>query len=191
MSQSWFKISLSILLATIFLWIVGFLVFVNEVYTYKLDLKETEAIVILTGGSGRLNTGLDLLRQDKSESLFISGVNKDVSLEEINKDVDLSDHITLGYLSQSTLENAKETAVWVRENGFESLRLVTSFYHMPRSLLEFKFILPEVKITPHVVFSDRFKGKDWWQDTDILHLLISEYNKYVLMSLRISIGWKA
>jgi len=56
--------------------------------------------------------------------------------------------------------------------------------------LEFKSILPEVKITPHVVFSDRFKGKKWWENTDILHLLISEYNKYVLMSLRISIGWK-
>ncbi len=171
-------------------WLIGLAVFIHEVYGYKINLKETEAIVILTGGSGRLNTGLDLLKQDKSESLFISGVNKDVSLDEINKDVDLSDHITLGYLAESTLENAKETAAWVRENGFESLRLVTSFYHMPRSLLEFKFILPEVKIIPHAVFSDRFKEKDWFSDTDILRLLISEYNKYVLMSLRISIGLK-
>lgn len=190
MLQPWFKISLSIFLATVLFWLIGFLVFIHEAYSYKLNLKETEAIVILTGGRGRLNTGLDLLKQDKSESLFISGVNKDVSLEEINKDVDLSDHITLGYLAESTLENAKETAIWVRENGFESLRLVTSFYHMPRSLMEFKFILPEVKIIPHAVFSERFKERNWWQDRDILHLLMSEYNKYVLMSLRISIGWK-
>lgn len=190
MLQPWFKISLNIFLATVLFWLIGFLVFIHEAYSYKLNLKETEAIVILTGGRGRLNTGLDLLKQDKSESLFISGVNKDVSLEEINKDVDLSDHITLGYLAESTLENAKETAIWVRENGFESLRLVTSFYHMPRSLMEFKFILPEVKIIPHAVFSERFKERNWWQDRDILHLLMSEYNKYVLMSLRISIGWK-
>jgi uncharacterized SAM-binding protein YcdF (DUF218 family) len=190
MLRPWFKILIAIVAAFFLIWLTGFFIFLHEIYNYRSDLKETEAIVILTGGRGRLNTGIDLLKQDKSESLFISGVHKGVSIEEISEDVDLSDHITLGYLAQSTLENAKETASWVRENGFESIRLVTSFYHMPRSLLEFKHILPEVKIVPHAVVHERFKEKSWLQDISILQLFLSEYNKYLLMSLRISLGWK-
>lgn len=188
MNRRWLKVFAIIFPSFVAVWAAGFMAFVYHAYNYPLNLDQTEGIVILTGGTDRLKTGLELLKQDKSENLFISGVHKNVGLDEINKDIDLSGHITLGYLAESTLENAKETAQWVKKHKFDSLRLVTSFYHMPRSLLEFKTILPAVKIIPHPVISKRFKRAAWWQDTSILKVLLSEYHKYLLMSLRISMG---
>src|SRR5215472_7874697 len=43
----------------------------------------TDAIVVLTGGSLRLQTGIDLLREGKGQELFVSGVNQQVDLEDL------------------------------------------------------------------------------------------------------------
>ena len=97
-------------------------------------------------GSLRLDSGIELLRQGRGRKLFVSGVNQGVDLEQLlrisgNDAGQIPDWalccVALGHEAYDTLGNAHETARWMRQQGYHSLRLVTAWYHMPRSLLEF------------------------------------------------------
>ena len=142
---------------------------------------KTDAIVVLTGGNGRINEGLDLLTQKLAPQLFISGVNKDVKKQDIFKSwkKPISPKpccISLGYKSIDTISNAIEVREWVSDNNIKSLRLVTSSYHMPRAVMEVKRLLPDTKFIKHPVFTDDFiawKGRFW-------SLTFSEYNKRLI-----------
>ena len=144
----------------------------------------TDAIVVLTGGSLRLQSGIDLLREGKGRKLFISGVNQQVDLDDL---LGVSGHapdwalccIVLGHEADNTFGNAQETAQWIRRQGFRSLRLVTAWYHMPRSLLEFDRAMPEIDIVAHPVFPDQVKQERWWAWRGTAVLLVNEYVKYL------------
>jgi uncharacterized SAM-binding protein YcdF (DUF218 family) len=149
----------------------------------------TDAIVVLTGGSLRLQSGIDLMREGKGRWLFVSGVNQEVDLGEllrISGDAPrwLSCCIAVGHQAVNTEENAQETARWMRRQGYHSLRLVTAWYHMPRSLLEFERAMPDVRILPHPVFPERVKQQRWWAWHGTAALLIGEYGKFLGALLR-------
>jgi uncharacterized SAM-binding protein YcdF (DUF218 family) len=145
----------------------------------------TDAIIVLTGGSLRLASGIDLLREGKGRVLFVSGVPQQVDLGELlrrtGKDTPrwLACCIVLGHEAQNTAGNAIETAHWMRREGYHSLRLVTSWYHLPRSLLEFGRAMPDIEIIPHPVFSEPVKQQNWWAWRGTAALLIGEYGKYL------------
>jgi len=148
----------------------------------------TDAIVVLTGGSQRLNSGIALLRDGKGQKLFVSGVNHHVHLEELLRSSGdrleaahewASCCVVLGYQAVDTIGNASETAQWMRQQGFHSLRLVTAWYHMRRSLLEFERAMPEIEIVPHPVFPDQIAHEHWWARRETAALLVTEYGKYL------------
>src|SRR5262249_19022335 len=148
--------------------------------------EPTDAIVVLTGGSQRLNSGITLLREGKGRKLFISGVNHHVELEGLLRSASdgvgragewASCCVVLGYRATDTLGNAGETAEWMRQQGFHSLRLVTAWYHMRRSLLEFERAMPEIEIVPHPVFPDQIAHEHWWARRETAALLVTEYGK--------------
>jgi uncharacterized SAM-binding protein YcdF (DUF218 family) len=155
----------------------------------------TDAIVVLTGGSLRLQSGIDLLREGKGRQLFVSGVNQRVDLDDL---LGVSGHapdwalccIVLGHEADDTLGNARETAQWIRSQGFRSLRLVTAWYHMPRSLLEFDRAMPEIDIVAHPVFPAQVKQEHWWTWRGTADLLVSEYVKYLGALARPLIEWR-
>jgi uncharacterized SAM-binding protein YcdF (DUF218 family) len=144
----------------------------------------TDAIVVLTGGSLRLQSGIDLLREGKGRKLFVSGVNQQVDLDDL---LGVSGNapdwalccVVLGHQADNTFGNAQETAQWMRRQGFRSLRLVTAWYHMPRSLLEFARAMPEIDIVAHPVFPDQVKQERWWAWRGTAALLVNEYVKYI------------
>jgi uncharacterized SAM-binding protein YcdF (DUF218 family) len=144
----------------------------------------TDAIVVLTGGSLRLQSGIDLLREGKGRKLFVSGVNQQVDLDDL---LGVSGNapdwalccVVLGHQADNTFGNAQETAQWMRSQGFRSLRLVTAWYHMPRSLLEFARAMPEIDIVAHPVFPDQVKQERWWAWRGTAALLVNEYVKYI------------
>src|SRR3546814_20820963 len=72
----------------------------------------------------------------------------------------------------------------MKEQGFDSLRLVTATYHMPRSLLEFHRTMPNIEIVPHPVFTENFKRDDWWRWPGSTALLLPEYTKYLVAQVR-------
>src|SRR5690606_9365765 len=101
------------------------------------------------GGSERLSEGRRLLTRQLADKLFISGVYRGVEVDELlsagKSDPRLiSCCVILGHVAENTRGNALETAVWVYEEGYKSLRIVTANYHMPRSLLEFRSLMPDI-----------------------------------------------
>ncbi len=153
----------------------------------------TDAIVVLTGGRGRLSTGLDLLARQRAKRLFVSGVYQTVDvgkLFELSRNVseELRCCVEVGHSADDTAGNAAETAAWVRKNGVRSLRIVTSGYHMPRSLLEFRRAMPGVTLVPHPVFSQHVKQQRWWAWPGTAILIIGEYNKFLLANFLHLVG---
>ena len=178
-----------VLFAIVGLWTIGLLKFDGAIPKGIEDKDEkTQAIIVLTGGSGRLDAGLDLLAKDPDSRLFVSGVyegNEVRHLLKLSKQrpPTLGVRIDIGN-AIDTHENATETAVWVIKNGIQSLRLVTAAYHMPRSLLEFEDKLPDVKIIAHPVFPGHVKQDRWWAYPGTAMLVIGEYNKFLLAWIR-------
>ena len=152
----------------------------------------TDAIVVLTGGSLRLTAGLHLLAEHRAPLLFVSGVNREVDLASLpalagaDREV-VACCVTLGHEAGDTIGNAEETAAWVGEHKIRSLRLVTAAYHMPRSLLEFHRLMPDVVILPHPVFPAGFDRDRWWSPASV-SLVVGEYSKYLGARLRHAIA---
>ena len=71
--------------------------------------------------------------------------------------------IAIGHSAVDTAGNARETARWMAQEGFTSLRLVTADYHMPRSLAAFRRAMPEVALIAHPVTSDNVHVDAWWR----------------------------
>jgi uncharacterized SAM-binding protein YcdF (DUF218 family) len=168
-------------------WVAGFVWFAARPVS-EHQSAPTDAIVVLTGGRQRLQTGMDLLRDGKGQELFVSGVNQQVDLGEllrVSGNADWASCCTaLGHDADNTVGNARETAQWIRQQGFRSLRLVTAWYHMPRALLELERAMPEIEIIPHPVFPDEAEREHWWASRSTMLLLVGEYGKYLIALLR-------
>ena len=182
------------ILSLVWLWgLVGFVQSIETVETEPAIAAPTDVIVVLTGGSERVSTGLELLAAHKAGKLFISGVHPGLSLDKVlgSQPVakDLRDCcISLGHAAETTFGNAWETRAWMESHNYRSLRLVTANYHMPRSLAIFRTVMPEFEIIPHPVIPENVKLGDWWQRPGTASLLVTEYNKYLLAYLRLWIG---
>ena len=167
-------------------WTVGLFRFAAAIPAQVADpTTRTDAIVVLTGGSGRLAAGLALLSEDRAEKLFVSGVYRGVDvakLLEVSQQTpdEVTCCIEIGHSAGNTAGNAAETAAWVREQGYRSLRIVTSNYHMPRALLELRRVLPDAVLIPHPVIPESVKRERWWAWPGTASLMISEYNKVLL-----------
>ncbi len=178
------------LLGLLVVWLGGLIVFAADIPDRLEDqTTHTDAIVVLTGGSGRLETGLALLRQGIGDKLFVSGVYRGVDVSELlrlsrQQPDRLECCIALGHSADNTSGNADETAQWMQQEGFHSLRLVTGNYHMRRSLSEFRNALPDAVIVPHPVFPDAVKSDQWWRWPGTAHLILSEYSKFLLGQVR-------
>ncbi len=174
-------------------WLYGFFAFVSNVVSLQepdihAPLDPAEAIVVLTGGSERVATGVELLKAGHGKKLFISGVHKNLSLGNVFRPLGIPDDlraccVVLGYRANSTSGNVEETRDWLKAEGFSSFRLVTANYHMPRSLLLFRAALPEVAIVPFPVSPDNVKLYEWNRHPGTVLLLIREYSKYLAARL--------
>jgi uncharacterized SAM-binding protein YcdF (DUF218 family) len=179
------------LVAAIFAgWIWGLVLFVDGIpESVEDEGRRTDAIIVLTGGSLRLEKGFELLSAKMAEKLLVSGVDKRIRIEELLRVAGITPEeldccVTLGYMAEDTGSNAIESALWIRTNKIASIRLVTSSYHMPRSLLEFRATVPGVEIVPHPVFPEHVMVREWWARPGTASLVIAEYNKYLLAATR-------
>ena len=173
---------------TFFCWLGGLICFDYKINHLTQDVTtKTDAIVVLTGGRHRLSEAASLLNQGMSERLFISGVPANVSLNALKKrgDIKIFTHkeITLDKIATNTFENARETSNWIKENNIQSIRLVTSNYHLFRSLVEFRRWNHDVKIILHPVYSEKV-ATSWWKSLDSFYFLASEYNKFLFAFVR-------
>ncbi|MDG1419015.1 MAG: YdcF family protein [Maricaulis sp.] len=137
-----------------------------------------DAIVVLTGDTGRLATGGELFRSGTSPQLLISGVHASVTAQDIQEQTGVSDRqfnccVELGREAADTAGNALETAEWVNANGYQSLIIVTSDYHLPRSMLEMGALMPELELIAVPV-----RTNPPWRDLGTARLWLQEYAKF-------------
>lgn len=176
------------LVATVALiWLVGLFVFAGRVHdlTPAPEPARADAIVALTGPSAeRVNQAIRLLELDKGNRLLISGVNRDVRRQELRALTPGSSKlfnccVDLGFEAENTVGNASEIAEWARMRGYTSLIVVTSDYHMPRSLLEIRSALPGVVLTPYAVNTPSLTQDAWWKASVTARRMTLEYMKYL------------
>lgn len=178
---------LALLVAVVIVWLSGLFAFLDIIPREIVgDDEETGAIVVLTGGSLRVETGLQLLQAGLARKLFVSGVHRGVDVEQLLRvarqtPAQADCCIALGHQADDTEGNAAESVAWLRQEGFTSLRLVTGAYHMPRSLFEFRSVMPEARIVPHPVFPPQVKLDEWWRWPGTAGLILGEYSKYLIV----------
>ncbi len=176
-------------LALAALWLAGLVRFADSIpLSVEREFHRTDALVVLTGGSGRLDEGMRLLNEDRGERLFISGVYRGIDVRTLltllrQNPGELENRVGIG-TATNTRGNATETAEWAAAENVRSMRLITGSYHMPRSLLEFHHAMPGADITAHPVFSERVKVEQWWAWPGTAALIAGEYSKFLLAWLR-------
>jgi uncharacterized SAM-binding protein YcdF (DUF218 family) len=129
------------------LWALGFVWFAMAL-PQPADARRTDAIVVPTGGGGRIQRGLELLREGQARRMLVSGVDADVKPNEFAVEYQVPAQtmaccVTLGFAALDTRGNARETSEWVATRKVRSLRLVTSDWHMRRAALELDNALPD------------------------------------------------
>jgi uncharacterized SAM-binding protein YcdF (DUF218 family) len=163
-------------------WALGFCAFMLSIGK-PLDTRKTDAIVVLTGGPGRIDRGLEMLRRGEARHMLVSGVDPDVKPRELAAEYRIEPRlmkccIELGRESVDTKSNAEETAGWVREHKYKTVRLITADWHMPRARLELSHMLDgDVELAGDAVASrPRFAT------------LFAEYHKYLVRGVAILFG---
>jgi uncharacterized SAM-binding protein YcdF (DUF218 family) len=162
---------------------VLFVDFAYKTFSVKEREKNTDAIVVLTGGRGRVEEGLRLYRENKGRWLLFIGVDRTVQKSDLvkgGKGERDGNEIILEKVSRNTLENAFYARDLIVKKDITSITLITSRYHMKRATLIFRNLLPkDVAIYPHPVDSKNLKMK-WWNDSGSFRLLLTEFYKYCL-----------
>jgi uncharacterized SAM-binding protein YcdF (DUF218 family) len=159
-----------------------------------------DAIVVLTGDEDRIATGVRLMVEGRAERLLISGVHPTTRMPtELQRSINGPDAarqavvrccVDIGHEALNTSGNAEETRRWVRTNGFRSLIVVTSAYHMMRSRAEFARTIPDIEVIPYPVRTGRnLQIETWWQHWPTARLLIGEYVKFLGASARLAL-WR-
>jgi uncharacterized SAM-binding protein YcdF (DUF218 family) len=192
MSRLWKTIA--VVIALVFsAGVLGFALFTfNVMHAPVASAEKADGIVVLTGGQSRIKEGARLLKDGYGSRLLISGVNAKTGEADIIRLSGLDAQIfgccvDLGYTALDTTGNASETLTWARANRYRSLIVVTSNYHMPRTLVELSRAMPGVRLIPHAVTPAGFETQSWWRSPLALRNLVAEYVKFLPSAARLAL----
>ncbi|MEW4448948.1 YdcF family protein [Qipengyuania sp. JC766] len=163
-------------------WFLGFLWFATTL-PGPLANGESAVAIVPTGAAGRIERGVDLLESGDVREVLVTGVDSNVTRAEFAEQFGLGEArmdccITLGYAALDTRGNAFETADWVEERDIDSMRLITSDWHMRRAYGEISRLLPS-----HVALE-----QDAVPTEPSLRILFVEYHKWLASTFAAWIG---
>ena len=172
------------------IWASGLAAFAARVQqsTPQPEPARADGIVVLTGANSneRIAAAVDLLTQHKGRRVLVSGVNREVSREQLRAASGTVRRlydccVDLGFTAADTVGNARETAEWARAMRYKSLIVVTADYHLPRAMLELRAVLrpPAVTLQPYAVPTAALKSSHWWRSPGAARLMVVEYCKYL------------
>ena len=143
-------------------------------------LQPTDAAVVLTGGAGRIEHAIDVVKQGKAQRLLVAGVDPSVTKPDLARRIAnsrkwLACCVDLGSESVDTGWNAEEASRWLGKHDYKSLRLITSDWHMRRARYEFERVLGgKYRLVPDAVRTE-----------PSFFTLFGEYNKYLLRRIAV------
>lgn len=191
--RAW-RLSITVAVALAGLFAIGFFLFVGSLKQgASVSRLKADAIVALTGTQQRIREAAKLLANGHGRRLLVSGVNPQATEEELRRLTTLDQRqfnccVDLGYEARDTIGNAEEARAWVDAHGFTSIIIVTSDYHVPRSLAEFGRVMPDVKLIPFPVTSGDRNGRAWWASPATLRVLAAEYVKFLPSAIRFTLA---
>lgn len=160
---------------------VGFIVFAFTLgRPASAKAQPTDAAVVLTGASGRIEHAVDVLRDRKAKRLLIAGADPAVTKADLARRIPRSGRliaccVDLGSESVDTRTNAEEAQRWLAQHKFRSVRLITSDWHIRRARYEFeKELGPKFRLVTDGVPTE-----------PTFLTLFGEYNKYVLRRMAV------
>ena len=160
------------------------------------DIKSPN-IVILTGGANRIKDGLKIIQDFKNSKninykILVSGTGMGFTKSSLKKKLGPNFNsqliqccIDLDGVSKNTLTNASETFKWTSKNVIKEFILITSNYHMPRAILEFKNVMPNLKIYTYAITPKKHDIENWLSSYQTFSLVFTEYCKFIIANLRI------
>lgn len=163
-------------------WCLGFAAFML-LLPVPLEGATTDGIVVPTGGAGRIDRGLELLRDHQAKRMLVTGVAPGVRPIDLARTYRVSPRlfaccVDLGAEAVDTRSNAEETAAWVRVHRYRSVRLVTSDWHLARARMELGAALDPGTL----ILGDGVPG------APRLGTLINEYDKLILRRIALWVG---
>ena len=180
--------------------LAGYGLYVATILTWSppKNLEPHDAIIVLTGSQGRIETGFTLLLENRAPRLYISGVQNNTGFADLldansdnldrNQIAKIRNHccITLDYEANTTLTNADETSKWIEANAINRFILVTSAQHMPRAYMLFHAAIKnDIGITPYphreVRRIDLVTNPSFW------HYAATEYFKFAGSLIKLEI----
>ena len=174
--------------------LAGFIVFAGSIsHDAPRSVEHADGIVVLTGGPFRLAAAARLLAAGLGSRLLISGVNHMTTRDDLFRSSGLTHAqfdccVDIGYSAHDTSGNAEEAKEWVDAHRFARLIVVTSSYHMPRSLTELRRALPQVALIPYPVVPRTFRAERWWLHAGSIRLLFTEYLKFLPSAARFGVA---
>ena len=172
--------------------LIGFVAFAASVMRYDRHAPaDGDAVVVLTGGELRVREGFRIFTGGAGRRILISGVNRATSKLDLQrlsgvKPILFDCCVDVDYAARDTVGNADETRTWLHTWGFRRLIVVTSNYHMPRSMLELKRALPGIELVPHAVISTNYSPEQWWRHPAAVKRVVTEYIKFWPSAVRYS-----
>ena len=163
-------------------WCLGFAAFMLSL-PKPLEGSTTDAIVVPTGGAGRIDRGIRMLRDRQARRMLVTGVAPGVRAIDLAREYRTSRAlfdccIDLGSDAVDTRSNAEETASWVKAHSYRTIRLVTSDWHLPRARMELG-----AAIGPGVIILG-----DGVPSEPRLGMLVNEYDKLILRRVALWVG---
>ena len=155
---------------------VGFIIFAVTLGSpATTDAMKTDAVVVITGGSGRIEQGIAVLERGQARRLLVAGADPSLTKRDLvrrlgGKQRLLRCCVDLGSESVDTRSNAEEAQRWLARRQFKSVRLITSDWHMRRARYEFRKVLG----SEYALVTDGVRSEPGFLT------LFGEYNKYVL-----------
>jgi len=167
-------------------WCLGFAAFML-LLPAPLDGSTTDAIVVPTGGPGRIERGLALLEAHQGKRMLVTGVGAGVRPADLTRAYRVEPAlmrccVDLGRRAVDTRSNAEETADWVAAHRYGSVRLVSSDWHLPRARMELAAALGARPGPRIVIMADGVPGEPR------LATLVNEYNKLLLRRIALWLG---
>ncbi|MCO5161761.1 MAG: YdcF family protein [Mesorhizobium sp.] len=180
------------------LFLAGFAVFASHIggLSAPQQVRQADAIIVVTGGQSRIDVAVDLLRSGKGKRLLISGVNPMAKREDLRAATGgdrglFACCVDIDHAALDTIGNAEESAKWVRGHAYDSVILVTNNYHMPRTMLEMRRLLDQEDLQPYPVVNSRLDRGSWLTKPEAIRVLFTEYTKFLAALARVPLSHPA
>lgn len=171
-----------IILVTIFSWCAGYFVFLYNGSKSKLeDNRFSDTIVVFGGNKQSLYVGAQLVKYGYAPSVFVTGdkPEEDYKAFLVENNISSDQFIYDVENANGGINDAKEVALFMRKNEFNSARIIAGSYQVSRAAVEIKANLPNrVTIIQHGIEPKK---------TDYL-MIFKEYNKFLLVFMADLVG---